>query len=148
MRKRPAVRPQPALDLRTAAVASVSDAAGRSLPESASPGGASDRLPVHLDGEIRLLPLGDILYCYADGDRTMVVTRQGELRTRLSLDRLTTRLEPHRFFRCHRAYLVNLTHVRSVIPWTRNAYTLALDGGRDVPLSKHRLHALKDLLGL
>jgi two-component system LytT family response regulator len=103
---------------------------------------------VHLDGEIRLLPLAEILYCYADGDRTMVVTRQGELRSRLSLDRLTSRLEPCRFFRCHRAYLVNLAHVHSVIPWTRNAYSLTLDGGREVPLSKHRLPALKEVLGL
>ena len=108
---------------------------------------ALDRLPVRLDGEIRLLPIGDIIYCYADGDRTMLVTRTGELRSHLSLSRLAERLEPFRFFRCHRAYLVNLGNVCSVIPWTRNAFSLTLEGGKEVPLSKHRVRALKELLG-
>ncbi len=144
---KPSPRSQPALVLRTGTVVALS-AGGRPLPAAAPVAGVSERLPVYLDGEIRLLPLAEILYCYADGDRTMVVTRQGELRSRLPLDRLTARLEPFHFFRCHRAYLVNLAHVRSLIPWTRNAYSLTLEGGRDVPLSKHRLPALKALLQL
>lgn len=105
-----------------------------------------DRLPIRIDGEIRLLPLGEVLYCYADGERTVVVTRQGELRSHLCLTRLAERLAPWRFFRCHRAYLVNLDFVRSVIPWTRNAYSLALEGQREVPLSKHRVKELRELL--
>jgi len=108
---------------------------------------ALDRLPVRLDGEIRLLPVAEVLYCYADGDRTMLVTRGGELRSHLSLSRLAERLEPFRFFRCHRAYLVNLGHVCSVIPWTRNAFSLTLEGGKEVPLSKHRAGELRKLLG-
>ena len=107
---------------------------------------ALDRLPVRLDGEIRLLPIADVLYCYANGDRTMLVTRTGELRSHLSLSRLAERLEPFRFFRCHRAYLVNLGNVCSVIPWTRNAFSLTLEGGKEVPLSKHRVGELRKLL--
>lgn len=104
-------------------------------------------VPIHLDGEIRLLPAADILYCYAEGSRTRVVTAEGELPARGPLERLAERLEPVRFFRAHRAYLVNLAHVRSIIPWTRNAYSLALDGRREVPLSKHRVRALRNLIG-
>lgn len=104
------------------------------------------KLPVPLDGEIRLLPLEDVLYCYADGARSTVVTLQGELATRWPLRHLAERLPPGRFFRAHRAYLVNLAHVQSIIPWTRNAYSLGLDGAREIPLSKHRVKALRHLL--
>jgi two-component system LytT family response regulator len=104
-------------------------------------------LPVVLEGEIRLLPLREVLYCYADADRTLVVTPQGELPTRGSLEALAARLEPARFFRSHRAYLVNLDHVRAVIPWTRNAYSLTLEGRKEVPLSKYRVKALRELVG-
>lgn len=107
---------------------------------------ALDRIPVRMEGEIRLLPVADIVYCYADGDRTVLVTLHGELRSHLCLTRLVERLEAWRFFRCHRAYLVNLAHVCSVIPWTRNAYSLTLTGGKEIPLSKHRLAALKELV--
>lgn len=106
-----------------------------------------DRLPVRVEGEIRLLSLGEVLYCYADGDRTVVVTAEGELPSHVCLARLASRLEPCGFFRCHRAYLVNLDSVRSIIPWTRNAYSLTLAGKREVPLSKHRVTALRRLLG-
>jgi len=104
-------------------------------------------LPVILEGEIRLLPVRDVLYCYADDNRTLVVTPQGELPTRRSLHALAARLGPARFFRSHRAYLVNLDYVRAVIPWTRNAYSLTLEGRREVPLSKHRVKALRELVG-
>ena len=104
-------------------------------------------LPVHLDGEIRLLPLRDILYCCAEGGRTRVVTAQGDHLSRWPLRLLAERLERARFFRAHRAYLVNLEHVRSIIPWTRNAYSLALDGRAEVPLSKHRVKPLRRSLG-
>src|SRR5436309_14790835 len=82
---------------------------------------ALDRLPVRLDGEIRLLPVEEVLYCYADGDRTMLVTRGGELRSHLSLSRLAERLQPFRLFRCHRAYPYNLVLACGVITRTRIA---------------------------
>src|SRR3990170_4554221 len=104
-------------------------------------------LPVVLEGEIRLLPVRDVLYCYADDNRTLVVTPQGDRPPRGPLPPLAARLEPVRFFRSHRAYLVNLDYVRAVIPWTRNAYSLTLEGRREVPLSKHRVKALRELVG-
>jgi ABC-2 type transport system ATP-binding protein len=105
-----------------------------------------DRLPVRVDGEIRLLPLTEVIYCYANGNRTVVVTAGGELSSHAGLRRLAERLEPWGFFRCHRAYVVNLGHIRSVIPWTRNAYSLLLEGNREIPLSKHRVTALRRML--
>lgn len=103
-------------------------------------------LPVPLDGEIRLLRLRDVLYCSAEDGGTRVVTAQGEHRSRLPLGELARRLEGGRFFRAHRAYLVNLEHVRSIVPWSRNAYSLTLDGRTEVPLSRHRVKALRGLL--
>jgi DNA-binding LytR/AlgR family response regulator len=103
-------------------------------------------LPVPLEGEIRLLRLREVLYCCAADGQTTVVTLHGEHRCRLPLAVLAARLDGARFFRAHRAYLVNLDHVRSIIPWSRNAYSLALEGRREVPLSRHRVRALRGLL--
>ncbi|HEV8354121.1 MAG TPA: LytTR family DNA-binding domain-containing protein [bacterium] len=105
------------------------------------------RIPVRLDGEIRLVPPRDILYCVADGGRVTLVMAAGQVRGAGRIGPLARQLEPLGFFRSHRAYLVNLEHVRSVIPWTRNAYSLSLEGNKEVPLSKHRLGALRQVLG-
>lgn len=113
---------------------------------SLSPAQTLALLPVPLDGEIRLLRMRDVLYCCAEGGGTRLVTAQGEHRCRLPLGELARRLEGARFFRAHRAYLVNLEHVRSIVPWSRNAYSLTLDGRTEVPLSRHRVRALRALL--
>ena len=64
------------------------------------------------------------------------------------MSELETRLARSGFFRAHRSYLVNLQHVKEVIPYTRNAYTLILDDadGTEIPLSKAAAADLRELL--
>lgn len=112
------------------------------------------RLPVQADGFTRLLPLGSVLYVRADGSRLSAIDREGtEHRVRATLDTLTARLVRRGFFRAHRAYLVNLAHVVGVVPYSRNAFALTFNAtgtGTDpqIPLSKHRLAALRDAFGV
>jgi len=106
------------------------------------------RIPVRLDGEIRLVPACDVLYCVAEAGRVTLVMPGGRMRGSGRIGPLARQLEPLGFFRSHRAYLVNLEYIRSVIPWTRNAYSLTLEGNKEVPLSKHRLGALRQVLGI
>jgi ABC-2 type transport system ATP-binding protein len=53
------------------------------------------------------------------------------------------------FFRAHRSYLVNLQHVKEVIPYTRNSFSLRLDDPQntEIPLSKSAAGELRELLG-
>lgn len=68
----------------------------------------------------------------------------------LSLNDLEQKLTPFGFFRSHRSYIVNLQKVREIITWTRNSYSLALNGNEKtvVPLSKNKLADLKEILGI
>ena len=104
-------------------------------------------LPIRCQDEVRLVPICDIWYCARMRNATVVVANVGEFRVSKTLDGLEDRLAPHGFFRAHRAYLVNLQHVRSIMVWSRNAYTLVLQGSREIPLSKHRVGALRRILG-
>ena len=62
---------------------------------------------------------------------------------------LEERLARGGFFRAHRGYLVNLQHVKEVIPYTRDSFSLRLDDPAStvIPLSKSAAAELKDLLG-
>ncbi|MBN2392497.1 MAG: LytTR family transcriptional regulator DNA-binding domain-containing protein, partial [Anaerolineae bacterium] len=53
------------------------------------------------------------------------------------------------FFRAHRSYLVNLQHVKEVIPYTRNSFSLILnnEAETEIPLSKSAAAELRELLG-
>lgn len=103
-------------------------------------------LPIRCEDEIRLVPVSDIWYCTRAYNSVLVVTSLGEFKESKTLDALEARLGRYGFFRAHRGYVVNLQQVRSIIVWSRNAYALTLHCKREVPLSKHRLAALRRML--
>ena len=107
------------------------------------------KIPVRLEGRVALVNPGDILYVIAEQSRAFLQTTEGRLPTQFTLTELEERLARSGFFRAHRGYLVNLQHVREVIPYTRNSFSLVLDDADDteIPLSKTAARELRDLLG-
>src|SRR3972149_5165916 len=116
-------------------------------PRPAMPPGI-DRLCVREGQDRLLLPLPGVLYLRRDDDVTTVALDQNTLRVREALRQLELVLAPHGFFRCHRAYLVNLRRVRRIVPWSRDAQSLLLDDPKEtlIPLAKSRIQELRQLL--
>ncbi|MFQ5667718.1 MAG: LytR/AlgR family response regulator transcription factor, partial [Candidatus Binatia bacterium] len=84
------------------------------------------QLPVHRGRQILVLPSDRILwfeveyrlvYAHVDGDRYM---------TNFTLKELEARLDPETFFRAHKSRLVNLRHVRAIVPWFGGRVKLVL----------------------
>ncbi len=107
------------------------------------------KIPVRLEARVALVNPGDILYALVQESRTYIQTAHERLPTQFTLTELEERLARSGFFRSHRGYLVNLQHVKEVIPYTRNSYTLILDdeAETEIPLSKAAANDLRDLLG-
>jgi ABC-2 type transport system ATP-binding protein len=107
------------------------------------------KVPVKMEDKIALINAGEVLYASARDGRAILHTQAAHLPTQFTLSALEERLARSGFFRAHRGYLVNLQHVKEVIPYTRNSYTLVLDDdeGTKVPLSKSAAAELRDLLG-
>lgn len=107
------------------------------------------KVPVKLEDKIALINAGEVLYVSAEGGRAILHTRNDALPTQFTLTALEERLARSGFFRAHRSYLVNLQHVKEVIPYTRNSFTLILDDADEtrVPLSKSSAADLRELLG-
>ena len=81
--------------------------------------------------------------------KTYLRTANEEATTNLTLQELEVRLAGRGFFKAHRAYLVNLQHIKAVIQYTRNSYTLQLNDQQEtmIPLSKQSEKELQALLG-
>lgn len=118
------------------------------LPEQNLLPGIPFKIPVKLEGKVALINPGDILYVEAEEGRTLLHTLNGRMQTQFTMSDLDDRLNRSGFFRAHRSFLVNLQHVKEVIPYTRNAYTLRLedDANTEIPLSKSAASELKKLL--
>jgi ABC-2 type transport system ATP-binding protein len=107
------------------------------------------KVPAKLEDKVVLVNPGDVLYAVAEESRAFLQTVDGRLPTQFTLAELEQRLVRSGFFRAHRGYLVNLQHVKEVIPYTRNSYSLRLDDDdrTEIPLSKSAARELRELLG-
>ncbi len=107
------------------------------------------KIPVRAEDKVILLNPADIRYVKAQGGHAVVQTATARLTTQFTLAELEARLARSGFFRAHRSYLVNLQHIREIIPYTRNSFSLRLDdaAGAEIPLSKSAAGELRELLG-
>ena len=107
------------------------------------------KIPVRLEDKVALVNPGDILFAFAEGGGTFLQTINARLPTQFTLSELEERLARSGFFRAHRGFLVNLQHVKEVIPYTRNSFSMRLDDANstEIPLSKSAAGELRDLLG-
>ena len=107
------------------------------------------KIPARKEDRIMLFDPGDVLYATSRDGKTYLRTASEEATTNLTLQELETRLAGRGFFKAHRAYLVNLQHIKAVIQYTRNSYTLQLNDKQEtmIPLSKQSEKELQALLG-
>jgi ABC-2 type transport system ATP-binding protein len=107
------------------------------------------KIPVRLEGSVALVNPADILYALTQDGRTFLQTIDGRLPTQFTMAQLEERLSRSGFFRAHRGFLVNLQHVKEVIPYTRSSFSLKLNDADEtkIPLSKEAARELRDLLG-
>lgn len=107
------------------------------------------RIPAEKKGHFVMLDLKDILFFFSRDDRVMVRTLHEELLTPFLMKDLEERLN-NGFFRCHRKYIVNLSHIEEVIPWFNGSYNLKVNDQdkTEVPVSRQKTQELRKILGL
>jgi ABC-2 type transport system ATP-binding protein len=107
------------------------------------------KVPARKEDRILLYDPGDILYATSRDGKTYLRTNSEEAVTHFTLQELEARLVGRGFFKAHRAYLVNLQHIKAIIQYTRASYTLQLDDKQQtmIPLSKQSEKELQELMG-
>jgi DNA-binding LytR/AlgR family response regulator len=117
-------------------------------PIEKSPTHVLTRIPAQTRAGIVLLDSCEV-YQIASEDRLVFAhTRQGRFLVNFSIKELEARLPTDAFFRAHRSSLVNLAHVREVLPWFHGKLMLKLDDGTEAVVSEDRAPRLRALLGL
>lgn len=101
----------------------------------------------------RLLLVDQKEICFAaieDGTITVVTpTVEGHSNCR-TLEELQEQLDPDGFWRAHRSYLVNIQHIREVVPWFKSSYQLRMDDPKktEIPVSRAQTKRLRELFNL
>lgn len=108
-----------------------------------------EKLAVSQDGRMFLVPYGQIVFVEAYEDYSYVHTAQQKYLTSYRVKYLEERLAPHRFFRVHRKYLVNLDMVTEIASLPGSNFMLRTAGRTriELPISRRRIASLKQVLG-
>ncbi|NME36737.1 MULTISPECIES: LytTR family DNA-binding domain-containing protein [Fusobacterium] len=105
-----------------------------------------NKLAVSEEGKIIILSLEDIYYIEADEKECLVHTKNKIYTTKQKISKLEEVLSNKKFFKSHRAYLVNIDKIRELEAWFSGGYLIKLeDVPNKIPLSRNRIKAFKEM---
>ena len=105
-------------------------------------------------GRLMLMDQRDICHASIEDGVITVTTRglngiEGQSNCR-TIEELSDSLDPNLFWRAHRSYLVNINHIREVVPWFKSSSQLRMDDKKasEIPVSRAQTKRLRELFGL
>jgi len=105
-------------------------------------------------GRLFLINQKDICFASIEDGVISVVTggpngMEGQSNCR-TLEELLDSLDQNLFWRAHRSFLVNINHIKEVVPWFKSSYQLRLDDKKqtEIPVSRAQTKRLRELFGL
>jgi len=111
----------------------------------------SGKIVVRAGSRLLLVDQREICFAAIGEGQISVVTRNVEGFSNVrTLDELMDQLNPDQFWRPHRSFLVNLQHIREVVPWFKGSYQLRMDDRKntEVPVSRMQTKRLRELFSL
>jgi two-component system LytT family response regulator/two-component system response regulator LytT len=103
------------------------------------------QIPVHSGKRILIVPVTEVLWFGVEYRLVYAHTHERPFMTNYTLRELEERLDPALFFRAHKSSLVNLRHVKEIVPWFGGRYKLVMrdPAGSEVALSRAQARELR-----
>ncbi len=115
------------------------------------PRARSGKVVVRAAQRLLLADQRDICFASIEEGTISVVTPtlEGASNVR-TLEELTDQLDPDTFWRAHRSFLVNIQHIREVVPWFKSSYLLRMDDRKstEIPVARAQVKRLRELFNL
>jgi two-component system LytT family response regulator/two-component system response regulator LytT len=112
---------------------------------------APSKLIVQVQSRLLLVDQSEICYAAIEEGMIRVVTAavEGHSKCR-TLEDLLELLDGSLFWRAHRGFVVNINHIREVVPWFKSSYLLRMDDRKqtEIPVSRAQTKRLRELFSL
>lgn len=119
----------------------------QAAPRSQTP----SKLIVQVQSRLLLVDQAEICFAAIEDGTIRVVTPtiEGHSKCR-TLEDLLELLDPSLFWRAHRGFVVNINHIREVVPWFKSSYQLRMDDRKqtEIPVSRAQTKRLRELFNL
>ena len=126
-------------------------------PFGASSGAASaagrqpTKLLLRAQQRMLLVDSGDVVYANINDGCIYMATRDVEGTSNYrTIEELQAQLDAEVFWRVHRSWLVNINHIKEIVPWFKSSYVLRMNDKKqsEVPVSRAHSRRLRELLKL
>jgi two-component system, LytTR family, response regulator LytT len=98
-----------------------------------------------------LVDSSDLIFASIEGGLISVIAKDvaGTSNYR-TLEELFAALDPESFWRPHRSFLVNIHHIKEVVPWFKSSFMLKMDDKKqsEIPVSRQQTKRLRELFKL
>jgi two-component system LytT family response regulator/two-component system response regulator LytT len=117
------------------------------------PAARNQRGKIVIQAQNRLLLVDQADLCFASIDEGTITVAtpsfEGHSRCR-TLEELLEQLDPNLFWRAHRSFVVNINHIKEVVPWFKSSYQLRMGDRKhtEVPVSRAQTRRLRELFNL
>jgi two-component system LytT family response regulator len=117
------------------------------LHEAARPGrGPAERVLVREGAEVHVIAVADLDWVRAVDDYVELHVGSRVLRKQQTLAELAARLDPQRFVRVHRSFVVNVERLTRVELYAKDSRIVILRDGTKLPVSRAGFARLRELL--
>jgi two-component system, LytTR family, response regulator len=106
-----------------------------------------DRIPVRDGPSVFIIPVAKLDYAEAQDDYVALASQGKKHLKQQTISSLEAALDPSRFIRIHRSYIVNLERVAKIEPYGKDSFVAVLYTGAQLPVSRAghaRLRAFLD----
>lgn len=109
------------------------------------------RILVKAQSRMILVDSDEIIYVRANDSGISVVAKDAEgVSNYRTVEELNAALDAEIFWRPHRSYIVNINHIKEVVPWFKSSYILKMNDKRqtEIPVARGQTKRLKELFNL
>lgn len=109
------------------------------------------KLLVKAQARLILVDAEDMVFASIEDGTITIFTREFEgVSNYRTIEELAGALETESFWRAHRSYLVNIHHIKEVLPWFKSSYMLKMNDRKqsEVPVSRAQTKRLRELIKL
>jgi two-component system LytT family response regulator len=111
------------------------------------PGRALERILIRQDGRVHVLPLERIDFIEAQDDYLEFSIGGKRLRKQQTMADLESQLDPTRFVRIHRSFILNVERLARIDLYGKDSWLAILADGAKLPMSRTGHAKLKELIG-
>jgi two-component system LytT family response regulator len=105
-----------------------------------------ERIVVRDGTRVTIIPVAKLDYAEAQDDYVSLNTEGKHHLKQQTISSLEAALDPSRFLRVHRSYLVNLEKVSKIEPYGKDNHVVVLNTGVQIPVSRPGYAKLKEIL--